>query len=720
MLIKCLNELTLYLNSHNFLPSMFSFKEIPFVKLLLPFILGIYSGIYFIQASWFLLFNLLLIWVVLFVLAHKIIGKKYRYRFLLGTFLFIGFLGLGVMITNYHKPQFEAFTTNNKNTLVVSGSWKTTKRYYKAEAIIDPIAIGSKKRFTSPGKIMLYIPKDSTLELPKIGDRIITGQEIRKIYSPKNPYEFDYSKYLYHNRIVGNIYLKKNNYLTSSHNSGFPIKRLFNKWKQSITQIIDKQPMSSDTKALLQALLLGEKSNLDPEIKRAYVSAGAMHVLAVSGLHVGIVLLFINFFFKIFEFKQNGKYYHLTKSVIILLIIWIFAGITGFSPSITRATSMFSFLVVGKALNRNTNIYNSLAIAAFVLLFHNPFTLLSVGFQLSFLAVFGIAFFHPKIYPLVYFKNTLARKTWELTSVSISAQLTTFPLALLYFHQFPVYFLISNLVVIPFAFIIVISGLILIMVSPFQLVSGYLAYALDHVVHLLNYLVLGVEKLPYYKIGQVSITNTETFLIYFLITTTALYFIFKNVRYLIVSLFLATILLSANLYKKAENIKQNRLTFYSIYNHTAIDCVKNNKHIFIGDSLLLNLSEKINYHCANHWNTKGLSPIEDTQKAILYTSDEFPDLDILLTKNHLVFENTLICFNHSSHDLIYMQHFKNRILFVNKYFYNSWEHIEQYDYILLNNNIYNYKDTVILNTILENSKTLLHNINSGGSFNYEL
>ena len=699
---------------------MFSFKEIPFIKLLFPFILGIYSGIYFISVFWLYLFTFLLIWLVLFFIAHKFIGKIYRYRFLLGALLFIGFYGLGVMITNYHKPQYEELSNKNENILIVAGSWKATKRFYKAEALIDSKAIGSTERFSNPGKVMLYIPKDSTLVLPEIGDRIITKQEIRQINPPKNPYEFDYAKYLYNNRIIGNVYLKSNDYLIIGQSSGFKLKRLFNNWKQKITQIINKQPMSKDTKALLQALLLGEKSNLDPEIKQAYVSAGAMHVLAVSGLHVGIVLLFINFFFKIFEFRKRGKTYHITKSAIILLIIWIFAGITGFSPSITRATTMFSFLVIGKALSRNTNIYNSLAIAAFMLLFHNPFALLSVGFQLSFLAVFGIAFFHPKIYPLIYFKNTLARKTWELTSVSISAQLTTFPLALLYFHQFPVYFLLSNLVVIPFAFIIVISGLVLIMVSPFQIISGYLAYALDHVVHLLNYLVLGVEKLPYYKIGQVSISNTETLLIYLLITITSLYFMYKNVRYLFVSLFLSVILLSANLYKKVENLKQNRLTFYSIYNHTAIDCVKDKKHIFISDSSLVYQTQKINYHCANHWNIRGLSPIEDTQKVILNKKTKYPLFKLLISETHLIFDNTLICVNHSSHELNSVQHFKKRILFVNNYFFKSWNHIEQYDHILLNNNLFNYKDTVLLNGILENTKVSFHNLNSGGSISYEL
>ena len=174
------------------------------------------------------------------------------------------------------------------------------------------------------------------------------------------------------------------------------------------------------------------------------------------------------------------------------------------------------------------------------------------------------------------------------------------------------------------------------------------------------------------------------------------------------------------MYKKVGNLDQNRLTFYSIYNHTAIDCVKDKKHIFISDSSLVYQTQKINYHCANHWNIRGLSPIEDTQKVILNKKTKYPLFKLLISETHLIFDNTLICVNHSSHELNSVQHFKKRILFVNNYFFKSWNHIEQYDHILLNNNLFNYKDTVLLNGILENTKVSFHNLNSGGSISYEL
>jgi competence protein ComEC len=690
---------------------MFSFKEIPFTKLLLPFVLGIIAGINFISVNWFYLFPIVLICFALFVYSHNKWGKVYRKRIYPGILLFAAFFILGLMITEYHRPQPGIY----QNDFIISNSWKATHKYFKAEALIE-----SDNRFFYSGKVMIYLPKNALVKLPDIGDRLITSSDPMSISEPKNPNQFNYAQYLYQKGIVAVVYLREDNFINAGKSNRFGIKRKFNFLRLKLTSIIDNQPMSNETKALLQALLLGDKSNLDPEIKKAYTSAGAMHVLAVSGLHVGIVLLFINFFFKIFEFGKTGKQYRIIKSVITLIIIWTFAGITGFSPSITRATTMFSFLVVGKALNRNANIYNSLSIAAFTLLFIDPYALLSVGFQLSFLAVFGIVFFYPKIYPLLYFKNVLFRKSWELTSVSLAAQTTTFPIALLYFHQFPVYFLISNLVVIPFAFIIVISGLVLIMVSPFETISGFLAYALDHVVMLLNYLVLKVEHLPFYKIGSISIYHTETILIYVFIGFGVAFLLYKNVRFLISSLLILIFLISFSLYKKMENADNKKLVFYSIYNHTAIDLILGNKHIFIADSLLLKQNDKIAFHCQNHWNTLGLSAINSTPKAQLNKPAVYPEMKLILTENHLQMDSTLICINHSSHNIKSLQRFKNKILLINYPFIRRGGKYAYYHSILLNNKYINQKTIKKYGLNFTDQSKSVHNLLSSGYFEFNL
>ena len=198
------------------------------------------------------------------------------------------------------------------------------------------------------------------------------------------------------------------------------------------------------------ALLLGYRENLDKELVKSYASAGAMHVLAVSGLHVGILYLLLT---RIFSFLKKVKKVKNGKFILTILIVsflWFYAIMTGLSASVMRATTMFSFIVIGnELLNRKTSIYNTLAVSAIILMIINPFIVYQVGFQLSYVAVVGIVYLQPKLNRLFYSRYKLVRGVWAITCVSLAAQIATFPLSLHYFHQFSTYFFISNLIVIP-------------------------------------------------------------------------------------------------------------------------------------------------------------------------------------------------------------------------------------------------------------------------------
>ena len=181
-----------------------------------------------------------------------------------------------------------------------------------------------------------------------------------------------------------------------------------------------------------------------------------MHVLAVSGLHIGILYLLVGFLLKPLERTRKLK---VLRGVVILLIIWGFALLTGLSPSIKRAATMFSFIVVADAFNRNTNIYNTIAASALFLLVIDPALLMSVGFQLSYLAVLSIVLLYRPIFNILPASNVVLNKIWEILSVSLAAQLAVFPLSIYYFHQFPVYFLLANLVIMPLAGLNLITGI---------------------------------------------------------------------------------------------------------------------------------------------------------------------------------------------------------------------------------------------------------------------
>ena len=349
--------------------------------------------------------------------------------------------------------------------------------------------------------------------------------------------------------------------------------------------------------AVISALLLGYKDLLDRETIMIYSSSGAMHVLAVSGLHVGIIYLLLNSLFLFFEKFKYGKY---LKAVLLILSLWAYALLTGLSPSVLRATTMFSFIIIGSALNRETNIYNTLAASAFVLLLYNPYILLQVGFQLSYAAVLGIVYLQPKLYKLMYTKHWLLDKIWAITTVSIAAQLATFPLGMYYFHQFPNYFLLSNLFVIPLATFIIGGGVLLFAISAIPFLSGFLAFVVNKILLLLNFSVQWVENLPYSLSLGICITVIETIIIYSIIILFFSSIIKRKARLFQMSFTLAILFMTLQIEEQYRTGKQQYFIVYDAPKERAIDFVDGNQNYFIADENLNKDKSKMRFHIMHY------------------------------------------------------------------------------------------------------------------------
>ena len=245
--------------------------------------------------------------------------------------------------------------------------------------------------------------------------------------------------------------------------------------RDKLLNILKENGLKNNELAVASALILGYKDDLGEELKHSYSSAGATHVLAVSGLHVGIIFLVLNFLLNILDKNDRFK---ISKAILLICFLWAYATITGLSPSVVRAATMFSFVTIGKSFGKSSSIYNTLCASAFVLLVYNPYLIMEVGFQLSYLAVVGIVYFQSIIYKWIYVKNKFLKYIWMITSVSIAAQLTTFPLGLLYLHQSPTYLFASNLFVIPGAMLIIGLGILLFITSWIPLISGGIGWLL--------------------------------------------------------------------------------------------------------------------------------------------------------------------------------------------------------------------------------------------------
>ncbi|MFN7013954.1 MAG: ComEC/Rec2 family competence protein, partial [Bacteroidia bacterium] len=515
-----------------------------------------------------------------------------------------------------------------------------------AKAVINVLAIKSNKQWNATsGKALIYFQKDSAVSHLKTGDRITFEPNFKEIKEPQNPAEFNYKQYLAFHLIYRQTYLKSGKWQKVGSGSTFNLKRIAEAWRNKLLSIIEQNNISGNEAAVLSALLVGYKDKLEASIVRSYSGSGAMHVLAVSGLHVGIIYVIIS---SVFFFLDKIKYGIIVKTIIILLLLWAFGFITGLSASVLRASTMFSFVAAGKAFNRSSNIYNTLAASAILLLLINPYMITEVGFQLSYLAVIGIVTFQKGFYNLIEVKNKWMDKIWLLTTVSIAAQISTFPLGLLYFHQFPNYFLLSNLVVIPLATLIIHIGILMFILSPVPLLAKYAALITNKLLFALNYCVNYFEKLPYSITEGIYISVVETILIYLIIILITLYLTDKHKQYLFASLFCIIILLCYNAYEKSLQKTQKSFLVYNIPGISALNFIDGSENILFTDLKLLNEENKLTFHLKNNWIKAGLDKekvvsVKELNKPIniktLYTIN---NTRLFVRENFISFYNTRI------------------------------------------------------------------------------
>ncbi|MBO7234033.1 MAG: ComEC/Rec2 family competence protein [Paludibacteraceae bacterium] len=347
--------------------------------------------------------------------------------------------------------------------------------------------------FSARGNVIIYVQKDSLSASISEGD-ILLCHTVFPAYRPSgNPDVLDYNNYLFKQSISSTAYIPADKWKRVGKDTSFSIIKTAHNCRNFLMNIYKKYNIKEQNLAVLAALTLGDKQQLDPDTKMAYSASGAMHILAVSGLHVGIIYAILYLFLYPLRKRKNNS---LISSLIIFIALWCYAFITGLSPSVLRATIMLSVILIGKASGRKSYIYNTIALSAFLLLIYNPFYLYHVGFQLSYSAVLAIVFLQPKLYKLCYLPNKILNYIWGLITVSIAAHIGTFIWSLLYFHQFSTYFLLTNLIVIPIATIILYSAALFFLFAFIPFIPQCLALILNAELSILNAFVKWIEHLP--------------------------------------------------------------------------------------------------------------------------------------------------------------------------------------------------------------------------------
>jgi len=528
----------------------------PFVRLLVPFIAGIVLGDSLPpEHRWYYLgLSLIFLLLLLFFL-----NTSFKRQSIFGILSIPALLFLGLFIDCDLKYHPEPLSKDEYFAVIHEYPLEKEKSYRAVIRLAQPKIL-----------VLAYFEKSEQISKAEPGDVVWFHGKPELLQKTGNPYEFDYQAYAVRNGIGHRIYLKGNDFYALQNEKNPDIIETSLIIRNRLLHIIENCGLKGEIFHLVSSISLGAREELEPETTQSFAKTGTIHVLAVSGMNVAIIFVVLDYMFRFLKREKGGI---ILYTLLILAAVWGYALITGMSASVLRAAAMFTFIVIGTGMNRHPNIYNSLAASAFVLLCTNPSLVYDVGFQLSYAAVFSIVYFHPPIHGLLYFKFWIPDQIWTLLSVSFAAQIVTLPLLLHYFHQFPTWFLLANLMVIPLVSVILYLTFIVFAIAPIFPYPGVLmTKILEWSGQGMLFSVHFVEHLPYSIIDGLYPSDLTLFLVVLLAISVTLFIIHKKQRTLMVALTLLITLLIFNNISVYQKLTQKEVVVFNLQGKTLIAC----------------------------------------------------------------------------------------------------------------------------------------------------
>lgn len=517
---------------------------------------------------------------------------------------------LGILLTLIVQNDRDAFhfsrniTSDDQTIIARLNEDARLGNRYRAEC--DVLAInGCKTR----GKTMVYFKDDSISYVQ--GNVIKLLGRFSEVPSNTNPDVFDYKGFLAKKRIAHTYWVKPEGHSLMIHDGQNMITSLAYRLRSAALARLAKIFDTRDHLAIASAMILGYKHILSDEQYTVYSETGSIHVLAVSGLHVGVITyLFILLFGRIKSQRTSIK---VLKTITLISVVWIFALVTGMAPAVSRAALMFSFFIVGKYWFEEYNIYNILAASALLLLLYDPMLLYQAGFQFSYLALFSIVLIMPLIFtPSILTNYKVLNYIIQLICVSIAAQILVFPVTIYYFHKFPVYFILSGIVAVPAAFLILSIGLAALMLSPIPILGGLLATVLKYIVLTFSNLIHGIHSLPMSVWNGIWLDQWHTGLIYALLFATLLViFTPHKIRWMYTAGMLVVSIIAYSTYVGYTQQNTTELLVYDMgWKKSMIDVSHGSKklHTFKSERIT---QKDIAFNAENHRIRRGLT-LSDT------------------------------------------------------------------------------------------------------------
>ena len=524
--------------------------------------------------------------------------NRFKFIFVSGVAVTSLLLSIGALLA-WHKDirnnqGWLGNTYTEKDALVVTLDEPPVEKTksLKANATVRYLLHDSKS-IPVTGKIIVYFKKDTSQLQLSYGSKIIFKKSLQEIKNSGNPGGFDYKRYALFQGITHQVFLKQDEFEVLDGKNEDWFKKFIYRSRERVLNILRKNIPGDKELGLAEALLIGYKDDLDQKLVQSYTNTGVVHIIAISGLHLGLIYWLLALLLKPLKNRKKVKW---LRPVLIITGLWLFSILAGAQPSILRSALMFTCIVLGESLSKKTSIYNTMAVSAFILLCINPYWLWDVGFQLSYAAVLSIIIFMRPIHNWFYIKNKALDFIWKLNAVTLAAQILTVPLSIYHFHQFPNYFILTNFVAVPLSSMILLGEIFLCAIAWMPAVASVAGKLLSWMIWLMNTWIERIESLYFSLWDGLQISILQAILLIVFAAGASYWLMEKVKRGLAIGLvgLLGFVVLRS--YSFIQTDRQQKIIVYNVPQRRAVDFIDGRNYFFVGDSDLLADDFVRNFH----------------------------------------------------------------------------------------------------------------------------
>lgn len=560
-------------------------KKVTLLRLILPMMAGIIFQWYHPIAITTLVIAGAALLVLYLLQVNTSLTFRIVWGWLTGITISLVFFCLGGLLTYTNNITNKPTWIGKLNPdypvlLTISEPLIKKAKSYKADAEVNGVFDG-KRWLPAQGTVLLYFLQSNQQPPLKYGSQIIIKGKLQPIKNSGNPGGFDYKSYcafrnIYHQAFVGQADVA----ITATNNSGWLQAHLY-MLRNWVISSLQQYISNKKEQGVAEALLIGYRNDLDKDLVQAYSNTGVVHIIAISGLHLGLIYGSLMWLLRGFNRKAGLR---VLKCTIILTILWLFTLVAGAAPSIMRSAVMFTSIIVAELISRRQNILQSLALSATIMLCYNPFFLWDVGFQLSYAAVLSIVLFAQPITHWFYFKNKSLNAIWKLFAITLAAQVLTTPIVCYHFHRFPNLFFITNLLAVPLSTIILYGELLLLLLQFVAPIGWLLGKVLGGLIWFMNWFIEQINLIPFNITDDIQLSIVQTIIAYGMVVSFAYWLQRRYKPSFFAGLSFTVVFAMAMAVDRIASQRQNRVVVYNVSRHTAIDFISGSAFYFAGDS----------------------------------------------------------------------------------------------------------------------------------------